>query len=85
MGPEVSFIVCSFAVSCLRKGLARLRIASGKNVDWLAISNLLPVHAGYVTQVEHLRLVVLEDAGRGGVNLCEPCGLRVEHLHDTHF
>ena len=85
VGPEVSFIVCSFAVPGLRKGLARLRIASGKNVYWLAISNLLPVHAGYVPKVGHVRVVMVEDAGRGGVNLRKPSGLGIEHLHDAHF
>lgn len=85
MRPEVSFIVCSFAVSGLRKWLARLRIASCKNVYWLAISNLLPVHTGYIAQIGHVWVVVLEDAGRGFIYFCEPCGLRFEHLHDTHF
>nr|DAL10913.1 MAG TPA_asm: hypothetical protein [Caudoviricetes sp.] len=85
IGPKVPFVVCAFAVSGLRKGLARLRIASCKNVDWLAISNLLPVHAGYVTQVGHVWVVMVEDAGRGGVNLRKPSRGRVENLHDAHF
>ena len=85
MGPEMPFVVGAFAVSCLREWLARLRIASGKNVYWLAISNLLPVHAGHVAKVGNAWVVVLEDAGRSFIDFSEPHGLRIKHLHNTHF
>lgn len=45
MGPEMPFIISAFAVPGLRKGLTRLRIASGKNV-YLAIGGITSLLIG---------------------------------------
>ena len=45
IGPEMPFIISAFTVPGLRKGLARLRIASGKNV-YLAIGGITSLFVG---------------------------------------
>nr|DAM79406.1 MAG TPA: hypothetical protein [Caudoviricetes sp.] len=80
IGPEMPFIVGSFTVPSLRKGLAR--IASSENVN---ARHAPPIHFGYVAKVGNLRVVMRKDAGWGLVDFSEPRGLRVQDLGHTHF